>query len=254
MHPNTVVVKAVDGVLVYEIWNAGQRRRYAAEDVLHVKGPSLDGIRGLSIISMARQGIGLDLALAQHGATSFRNGNRPGIIITTPGTLNPTAKAQFLETWSGKFAGALQAGKAALLDGGMDLKTIPGSNDDAQFLGSRQFSVQEIARWFRVSPHMIGDPSRLAYASSEVEMLAFLQHSLRPWLVNIESEINRTLMRSSTFFAEFSIDALQRADTKSRYESYSLGLASGFLSVADIRRWENLPPLATPQPQPEVTP
>jgi HK97 family phage portal protein len=110
--------------------------------------------------------------------------------------------------------------------------------------------VQEIARWFRVSPHLIGDPSRLAYASSEVEMLAFLQHSLRPWLVNIEAEINRSLLPARTaYFAEFSIDALQRADTKSRYESYALGIDKGFLTVEDVRRWENLPPLATATPE-----
>jgi HK97 family phage portal protein len=263
MHPSNVTVKAVDGRLEYEVWQNGKRATYAPEDVLHVKGPTIDGLKGMSIISMARQGIGLDQALAQHGASTFKNGGRPGLIVKTPQVLNNEARKQFVDAWSGQFAGALRAGKTALVDGGFDVQEIKSSNDDAQFLQSRQFSVQEIARWFRVSAHMIGDPSRLAYASSEVEMLSFLQHSLRPWLCNLEAEINRTLLPWRTsYFAEFSIDALQRADTKSRYESYAIGIDKGFLEVEDIRKWENLPPKRTPaalpamipaQPAPEVT-
>ena len=252
--PGNVTVKATDGRLQYEVWQNGKRATYAPEDILHIKGPTLDGIKGMSIISMARQGIGLDHALAQHGASTFKNGGRPGLIVKTPQVLSNEARQQFVRSWADQFSGALRAGKTALVDGGFDIQQIASSNDDAQFLQSRQFSVQEIARWFRISPHMIGDPSRLAYASSEVEMLAFLQHSLRPWLVNIEAEINRTLMRSSTFFVEFSIDALQRADTKSRYESYALGIDKGFLTVADVRRWENLAPLTTPAAQPAMIP
>jgi HK97 family phage portal protein len=206
----------------------------------------------MSIIGMARQGIALDLALTQHGASTFKNGARPGVVIKTPAQLSNEARKQFVTNWSEQFAGALRAGKTALLDGGLDVQTIASSNDDSQYLQSRQFSVQEIARWFRVSPHLIGDPSRLAYASSEVEMLAFIQHSLRPWLVNIEAEINRSLLPARTqYFAEFSIDALQRADTKSRYESYAIGVDKGFLTVEDIRKWENLPPLL--RTAPEVT-
>jgi len=265
MHPNSVTVKSTDGRLTYEVWNGGKRETYSADDVLHVKGPSIDGIKGMSIISMARQGIGLDQALAQHGAATFKNGGRPGIIIKSGQILKSDAKKQFLDQWSTQFSGALKAGKAALVDGGFDVQELKTSNDDSQFLQSRQFSVAEIARWFRLSPHLIGDPSRLAYASAESEQLAFLQHSLRPWLVNIESEINRSLLPCralqregprTQFFAEFSIDALQRADTKSRYESYAIGIDKGFLTAADVRKWENLPPLpasANPQPEPEVT-
>jgi HK97 family phage portal protein len=252
MMPGNVSIRAVDGRLEYEVWQNGKRETYAPGDILHVKGPSLDGIRGQSIIGMARQGIALDLALTQHGASTFKNGARPGVVIKTPAQLSNEARKQFVTNWSEQFAGALRAGKTALLDGGLDVQTIASSNDDSQYLQSRQFSVQEIARWFRVSPHLIGDPSRLAYASSEVEMLAFIQHSLRPWLVNIEAEINRSLLPARTqYFAEFSIDALQRADTKSRYESYAIGVDKGFLTVEDIRKWENLPPLL--RTAPEVT-
>jgi HK97 family phage portal protein len=250
--PANVNVRSNDGRLQYEVWNAGKRETYEPEDVLHVKGPSSDGIRGMSIISMARQGIALDLALTQHGASTFKNGARPGVVIKTPAQLSNEARKQFVQNWSEQFAGALRAGKTALLDGGLDVHTIASSNDDSQFLQSRQFAVQEIARWFRVSPHLIGDPSRLAYASSEVEMLSFLQHSLRPWLINIEAEITRRLLPARTaYFAEFSLDAMQRSDTKSRYESYAIGVDKGFLTVEDIRKWENLPPLL--RTAPEVT-
>jgi HK97 family phage portal protein len=131
------------------------------------------------------------------------------------------------------------------LEGGWELAgTVGFSAEDSQYLQSRQFSVQEIARWFRVSPTMIGDLSRSTYSNSEQEQLSFLQHSLRPWLVNLESEINLKLFPSRTqFFCEFDMAAFQRADQATRYEAYSKGLAAGFLTVADVRNWENLPEL-----------
>ncbi len=214
------------------------------EDVLHLKGPSLNGITGLSIISLARQGIGLAIAQDQHGAAMFKNKARPGIVLKSPQKLNMEQRRAYTESFSDKLGGALNSGKMFLLESGWDFATVGFSAEDSQFLQSRQFSVQEIARWFRLSPTMIGDLSRSTYSNSEQEQLSFLQHSLRPWLVNFEAEMNLKLFPARTkFFCEFDMAALQRADQATRYEAYSKGLAAGFLSVADVRRWENLPEL-----------
>jgi HK97 family phage portal protein len=141
-----------------------------------------------------------------------------------------------------RFGGSKNAGKLGILEEGMEIKSVSNSNEDAQYLQSRQFSVVEIARFFRVPAHLVGDATRLAYASSEVEMLAFLTHTLRPWLTNIESEFNAVLLPERTqFFCEFDINGMARGDQAARYAAYERGLASGFLTVADVRRWENLP-------------
>lgn len=240
--PGAVTVRNKDGELVYEVWAGGERRQFYYGEVLHVRGPSLDGITGMSIIKLARQGVGLDLAMTQHGASLFKNGARPGLVLKHPEKLNDVSRDNLRTSFAERFAGALNSGKVFVLEGGLEVQTLGFSSDDAQFLQSRQFSVQDLCRFFRVPPHMVGDPTRLAYASSEAEMLSFMQHSLRPHLVNVEAEINATLFPDRTrYFAEFDANAIARGDQATRYESYSKGLAAGFLTVADVRAWENLP-------------
>jgi HK97 family phage portal protein len=240
--PQSVVVKADGGELVYEVWIGGKRERFAYWQVLHVKGPSTDGITGMSIVRMARQGIGLDLALTQSGASLYKNRARPGLVITSPEIMGDEARQNLRKVYSEGLATALNAGKTVVLDGGLTLSSVGFSNDDAQWLQSRQFAVQDVCRWFRVNPHLVGDPSRLAYASSEAEFIAFLTHTLRPWLVNIEAEMNAVLLPERTnFFIEFDANGMARGDQHQRYESYAKGLEAGFLTVADVRAWENLP-------------
>jgi HK97 family phage portal protein len=237
-----VTVKAEGGELFYEAFIRGERRRYAFGDVLHIKGPSLDGVTGLSIIKLARQGIGLDLAQTQFGASLYKNKARPGLILKSPQALGPEAKDKLRESFSEKFSGALNAGKVVVLEGGLEIDKVGFSADDAQFLQSRQFSVQDICRWFKVNAHLVGDPSRLAYASSEAEFNAYLVHSLGPWLVNIQSEMNCTLLPDrTTFLIEFDPNGMARGSQVERYAAYEKGLASGFLTVADVRAAENLP-------------
>ncbi len=242
LDPTGITVIANSDGVYYESWSGGKKQTYDFGDVLHIKGPSMNGITGLSVISMARQGLGLAMAQDQHGASLFKNGARPGVILRYPGALTDTARARLKDSFDAVFKGALSTGKTIVLEGGMEVERVGFSSDDAQFLQNRQFSVQEIARWFRVPPHLIGDPSRLAYASSETEMNAFLVHSLRPWLVNLEQEMTAKLLPDRTqYFVEFDANGIARGDQASRYEAYSQGLAAGFLTVADVRAWENLP-------------
>ncbi len=244
MDPRAVTVDIHGGRVTYSHWAMGERKSFEYSEVLHLKGPTLDGITGMGIVRMARQGIGLDLAMLQHGASLYKNSARPGLVLKSAQWLSEEQRDKMRKWFEGDFSGALNRGKTVVLEGGLELQPVGFSAEDAQFLGSRQFSVQEICRWFRVPPHMIGDPTRLAYASSETEMLAFMQHSLRPWLVNIESEMAVKLFPADgEHFAEFDANAIARGDQASRYDSYSKGLAAGFLTIADVRRWENLPEL-----------
>lgn len=243
--PAAMSVKSAGGRIAYEYWNGGEKTTFPFENILHLKGPTLDGITGLSIIRLARQGIGLEMAQSMYGASLYKNKARPGMVIKYPGIVSPDKKREIRDFYAETFSGALNSGKTVVLEGGMELQSVGFSAEDSQYLQSRQFSVQEICRWFRVPPHLVGDPTRLAYASSETEMNAFLTHSLRPWLVNIESEINLKLFpRRTRFFAEFDTNAIARGDLAARYEAYSKGLAAGFLTVADVRSAENLPAIA----------
>jgi len=242
--PERVVIRRDGSGIYYEHYAPGRDiARFRFEDVLHVKCFSLDGVQGVSVISMARQGIGEAHVMARHSATTFKNQVRPGLVMKSSEWLDIDTVLKWKD-WIQKQGEAYNAGKTIALPAGIDLDKIQVSNEDAQFLQSRQFSIQEIARWFRVPAHLIGDPTRLAYSSAEQEMISFQQHTLRPVLVNIESEINFKLFPERTrYFAEFDANGLSRGDQAARYEAYSKGLNAGFLVVNDVRRWENLPEL-----------
>jgi len=244
LNSRDVTLKAEGGELFYEVYTRGDRRRYDFPDVLHIKGPSLDGLTGLSIIKLARQGIGLDLAMSQHGSSYFKNNATPTAYVTTPLAMSDKAKFQFLDYLMQRFGGAKNAGKIPILENGMEIKTVSFSPEDSQFLQSRQFSVQDVCRWFKVSPHLVGDPSRLAYASSEAEFNAYLVHSLSPWLVNIQSEMNCTLLADDPqHIVEFDPNGMARGSQVERYAAYEKGLGgpNPWLTVADVRAAENLP-------------
>jgi len=238
----TVVVEVDEGLPKYHYVWGGTKQIFEASEILHFKNLSLNGFVGMSTLQMAREGIGAALAEQNHAASLFRNRARPGVVLKYPQIMNAVQREQLRKSFDADFAGALNAGKTFVLEGGIDVASVGFSSEDAQFLESREFSVREIARWFGLPSHMVGDISKTSYASSEVEMLSFLTHSLRPWLVNLEQEVNCKLFPQRTqFFARFDASAISRADMASRYESYSKALLAGWMSVADVREAEQLP-------------
>jgi HK97 family phage portal protein len=214
---------------------------YSADEILHFKNLSLNGFVGMSTLQMAREGVGQALAEGQHAASLFRNRATPGAILKYPGTLTPQQR-QNMEQFTQQYEGALRSGKSLVLEAGFDLTPFGFNNADSQFLESREFSVREVARWFGVPAHMVGDVTRTSYNSSEMEMLNFLMHSLRPWLVNLEAELYSKLFpQRTTFFPRFDTTALARADTAIRFTAYSQALTAGWMTVADVREAESLP-------------
>jgi len=239
----TVVVEVTDrGEPQYHYVWSDQKQVYSAAEVLHFKNLSLNGFTGMSVLQMAREGIGLAIAEGSHASSLFRNGARPGMVVKSPSYLTPDQRRNLLETFEQRFAGALNAGKSVVLEGGWDIQGVGFSSEDAQFLESREFAVREVARWFGVPAHLVGDTTRTSYNSSEMEMLNFLTHSLRPWLVNLEAELNSKLFPAdSPNFARFDSTPLARTDMSSRYAAYSSALTAGWMSVADVREAESLP-------------
>ena len=225
-----------------------QTYEYKPEQIFHVKGLSLDGVTGLSPISQAREAVGLSLATEEYGAKFFGNGARPGGVLEHPGILKDPEKLR--ESWNKVYQGTRNSHKVAVLEEGMKYHTIGIAPEDAQFLETRKYQVNEICRIFRVPPHLVGDLERATFSNIEHQSIAFVQHTIRPWLVRWEQAISRSLLDEKErllYFSRFNVDGLMRGDYKSRMEGYAIGRQNGWLSANDIRHLEDLPPIPKEQ-------
>ena len=246
----SVTVRRASAQLVYDVRLDGvQSFTVGQADMLHVPGLSFDGLLGLSPIRYAAQSIGLGLAAEQYGAAFFGNGSTPSGYISLPGKLSKDQASAMRDAWFSVYGGVKNAGKTAVLFEGGKFERISIPPNEAQFIETRKFQISDIARWYRVPPHMIGDLERATFSNIEHQQLEFVMHTLRPWLVRIEHELNRKLFPSSMdgtpggMLCEFNVDGLLRGDVKSRGDYYVRGRQWGWLSVNDIRRLENMEPL-----------
>jgi HK97 family phage portal protein len=220
--------------------NQGQQILTPA-NMLHVLGLTLDGIRGVSPVTLARESIGGAIAELKHGQSFFKNGAAVGGVLQHPGHLGPEAAQTLRESWRDKYSGPDNAGKVAILEEGMEFKAVALSNKDSQWLESRQVTVLDIARIFGVPPALLAHLEKASYSSQEAQNLEFLTHSLRPWLTRIEQAVEKALLVDSNVYVEFTTGDLLRTDLKTRYDAYRTALAAGFMTVNEVRRLENLP-------------
>ena len=209
-------------------------------DVLHIPGLGFDGLVGYSPIAIAKNAIGLAIATEEYGAKFFANGATPGGILEYPGTVkNPEAVR---ESWTKGFSGN-NSHKVAVLEEGMKYTPISISPNEAQFLETRKFQIDEIARIFRVPPHMVGDLEKSSFSNIEQQSLEFVKYTLEPWIVRWEQSINRALLSESekaAYFVKFNVDGLLRGDYQSRMNGYATARQNGWMSANDIRELENL--------------
>ncbi|WP_245589230.1 phage portal protein [Chitinimonas koreensis] len=219
--------------------------------VHHVTWFSLNGYTGISPIGLHRDALGLALATEGHASSVFANGtNLSGVIERSKeaGAIKDQAVVdQLLKDWQSRYAGQGNTAKVALLQEGMSYRQLSMSNEDAQLILSRKFSVTDIARMYKVPPHMIGDLDRATFSNIEHQGIQYVIYTLLPWLKRHEQAMNRDLLSAgerADYYVEFNVGGLLRGDQKSRFEAYALGRQWGWLSVNDIRRLENLPPVA----------
>lgn len=240
-------VKRVNGRLVYVYTKPGeQARALNREQVLHIRGLSINGATGLSPIAAAREAIGLGLATEGYGARFFSNDASPGGVLEHPSQLSDGAHKHLRESIEDRHGGLAGAHKLMILEEGMKFARVGIPPDDAQFLDTRKFQVAEIARIFRIPPHLLGDLERATFSNVEQQALEFVVHTVRPWLVRFEQAIKRDLIRPEdreTIFAEHKVDGLLRGDVDTRYKAYSTGRQWGWLSANDIRALENMNPI-----------
>ena len=212
-----------------------------SQDILHIAGLGFDGLQGYSPIAMARNAIGLSLACEEHGAKFFSNGARPSGVLKCPTLLKDPSKLR--ESWESAYGGSANAGKVAILEQGLDYQAISIPNSDAQFLETRRFQIEEIARIFRVPLHLLNDLSHATFSNIEHQSLDYVVHTLTPYLVRWEQALNKALLTQAEqkeYFFKFNTGGLLRGDIKSRYESYAIGRQQGFLSSNDIRELEDM--------------
>ena len=224
----------------------GTIREIAQEDILHIKGASFDGLVGLSPISYARHTLGLAIAADESSGTTLKNGMRPSGYMKSPQVLQPAQRAQ-AEIMLERYKGSQNAGKVPLLEGGWEFAAISLNPVDAQLLESRQFSVEEIARWFRVPPHMVGHSNVTTWGSGlEQQNLGFLTFVLDPYLRSIEQALTKALVSAgdrSKVMVEYKRDALMRADSAGRAALYASYAQNGLRTRNEIRKLDNMPPM-----------
>ena len=215
--------------------------RLSPSDVLHIPGLGFDGLVGYSPIAMAKNAIGLAIATEEYGSKFFANGAAPSGVLEHPGVLKDPAKLR--DSWTQTFGGSHNANKIAVLEEGVKYTPISISPNEAQFLETRKFQVDEIARIFRVPPHMIGDLEKSSFSNIENMSREFVTYTLDPWLVRIEQSMARALLtpeEKKDHFIKFNVDGLLRGDYESRMNGYSIARQNGWMSANDIRRLEQL--------------
>ncbi|MDK1104437.1 MAG: phage portal protein, partial [Actinomycetota bacterium] len=226
---------------------AGEERKLTADHVLHLKGLG-NGIVGRSVISLARESMGLSLAAEKTGAAFFGNGTRLSGVLETDGTLGETGVTNLKKSWGEHHQGAGNTGSVPVLEEGVKWKPMSIPPDDAQFLETRQFQVVDVARWFNVPPHLLYDLSRATFSNIDSQQIQFVQYTLMPWLVKWETILRWRLEtdaeKDQRIFPQIDVRALLRGDVKARFTGYKLGIDAGWLTREDVRRLEDLDPKA----------
>lgn len=230
------------GELVYTYQSDKGQVKLRKESVLHIPGLGFDGLIGYSPIAMAKNAVGLALATEDYGAAFFANGANPGGVLEHPGVIKPEQADRLRESWATQFGGA-NAHKVAVLEEGLKFHQMSIPPEQAQFLETRKFQINEIARIFRVPPHMVGDLEKSSFSNIEQQSLEFVKYTLDPWVVRWEQSLQQSLIlpsEKSAVFIRFNLDGLMRGDYQSRMQGYSVGIQNGFYSVNDVRGLEDL--------------
>ena len=241
------IQRGANGQMVYLYRMPDQTlRAIPSYRIHHLKGLG-NGLMGYSpILQAAKQAIGLSLAAEEYGARFYSNGARPGLILRHPGKLSEAASTRLKQSFAADHQGLSNAHRTKILEEGMDVTTIGIANNEAQFLETRKFQVTEIARIYRVPPHMLADLDRATFSNIEQQSINFVMYTLMPWLVRHEQAIYRDLLTEGerrTMFAKYNVEGMLRGDTLSRYQSYQVAVNNTILTPNEIRELEDRNPI-----------
>ncbi|UHD44159.1 phage portal protein [Aureimonas altamirensis] len=260
LHPNSVsVVESLrTGRILYDVTDPnGGTRRLLPEEVLHLKDRSDDGIIGVSRLRRAREAFGTASATERFAASTYRNGAYLSGVVKHPDEIGPEAAQTIRESMAALHSGTGNAGRFAVLEEGMDWQAISVSPEDAQMLESRRFSVEQIARIYRIPPPVLGDLSNGSYSNVTELGRWFAGMTIRPWLDRWEQALSRALLTEEgrrSHVLEFDMDLLMRGDMLARLQAYRIGREIGLYNANDLRRFENLNPRADDEAETYLSP
>jgi HK97 family phage portal protein len=220
----------------------GEEKVLTSDEVMHLTDLLEPGaIVGMSRVDRLREALGLGIALQDFAATFFGQGVSGSMVVEVPGNITPDQARQLSDSMSNRHGGWRKSGRAAVLSGGATVKDMSVQNDQSQFIESRRFFVEEVARLFNIPLHFLDVPGSQSYSSVEQSAIQFVQHTLRPYIEKLEWSYSRLLPEQA--FIKFNVDGLLRGDFNSRITGYATGLQSGFMSINDVRRIEDMTPV-----------
>ncbi|NLB87567.1 MAG: phage portal protein [Bacteroidales bacterium] len=240
--PDKMTVKrGAGGELYYEYRKDTETVLLRRDEVFHIPGLGFDGLVGYSPIAMAKNAIGMAIATEEYGAKFFANGANPGGVLEHPGVVKDPKRVR--DSWNAVYQGSGNAHRIAVLEEGMKFQPIGIPPEQAQFIATRKFQINEIARIFRIPPHMIGDLEKSSFSNIEQQSLEFVKYTLDPWVSRWEQAIQKSLFKENEkkeYFVKFNVDGLLRGDYASRMAGYATGRQNGWLSSNDIRELEDM--------------
>ncbi|MCB0133938.1 MAG: phage portal protein, partial [Caldilineaceae bacterium] len=245
LRPDRMSVERKGGELrYYYLQQNGQEVPLAAWQVHHRRAMVMDGLTGMSPLRVAMLAVSLGMATEEFGARFFAQGARPGFLLSHPGELTDKAYERLKRVWNSETLE--NAHKVRIIEEGMKVEQIGIPPEEAQFLETRRFQAQEVARLFRMPPHKIGLLENATFSNIEHQAIEFVTDTIRPWLIRNEQAMYRDLLSENeqeAIYFEYLVDGLLRGDTATRYQSYAVARQWGWLSANDIRRMENMPPI-----------
>ena len=246
LDPESVTVVVNNNELFYQFVNSNKGSESGvldSEDVLHFKTLTDDGVTGISPIDQCANALKWGNSLEEFGSTFFSNGAKPSSILQTDRALSDTALQRLKTSFNNNYGKLKNSNSTIVLEEGLTFKPISISPEQAQFLSSRQFSIEEVARIFNVPPHMLKDLSKSSFNNIEMQSQEFVTYTLMPYITRIEQEMNLKLFRTNELgktFIEFNVNGLLRGDVKSRTEAYKTAITNGYMSINEVRQKENM--------------
>jgi len=239
-NPNYVDPFIYQGQLFYRV--VDHKNVIPAADMFHIKGLSFDGYKGKSVLQVARETFGAGLSMENYSNSLYKTGAAKRIALEVPGILKPETKNAMSESWQNTYGGIENNNKVAILEGGVKVVDIGMNPEDAQFILSRRFSVEEVARYFGLILDLLASDNKQTYASVEQRAIDFIKWTMQPWYMTWEEEINRKLFRESekaSYYSKFSLEGLLRGDTASRMQFYKDLFYIGVINRNEIRSLED---------------
>lgn len=248
IHPDRVRIEQLeDFEVIYHVTGKnGEVRHHTRREIFHLMGPTLNGVSGASIVSLAQEDIGFAMTALQHAGRTLGSGARHRGIIERPleaPEWSDEARDRFITEYEQDYAGTANAYRTLVLEDGMSWKSVQMSSEDAELLATRRFQVEDIARWFRMPLHKINEMSHATYTNIEHQAIEYVTDTLLPWGTRWDVALNQQVIVSSQVYAEILFEGLLRGDVKSRYEAYGQGINGGWLSRNEVRRLENFDPV-----------